>query len=162
MRKVSRLMLATIAAIQGGAHSRRKVRYLKEQALVSHLYPLSTAESTGFGAYLSSINNRINFTPDNSAFDVALTGSIYSNFYDYTKPDVDSYTVAGGFELTLLWEKTKDFEYTEPDVDSYTVAGGFTVDISSYSVTYITHEKADMDSYVISGGFTLGIAITRG
>lgn len=39
MQKVSRTMLAVVAAIQSGAHTRRKPKYIKEQALVSGLYP---------------------------------------------------------------------------------------------------------------------------
>lgn len=38
MQKVSRTMLAVVAAIQSGAHTRRKPKYIKEQALVSYLY----------------------------------------------------------------------------------------------------------------------------
>lgn len=40
MRKVSRSMLATIAALQSGAHTRRKVRYIRERAMLSNMYPL--------------------------------------------------------------------------------------------------------------------------
>lgn len=38
-------MLSVMAAIQSGAHTRRKPRYIKEQALVSFLYPITTRES---------------------------------------------------------------------------------------------------------------------
>lgn len=45
MQKVSRAMLAVVAAIQSGAHTRRKPKYIKERALVSSIYPIRATES---------------------------------------------------------------------------------------------------------------------
>lgn len=60
MRKVSRSMLATLAALQSGAHTRRKVKYLREQALVSGLYPYFYEETiSGAVAFAGGILRKV-------------------------------------------------------------------------------------------------------
>lgn len=162
MRKVSRSMLAVVAALQSGAHTRRKVRYLKEQALVSDLYPLATTEITNFGAYISSVNSRVNFDVDRSFFGASLTAKVESNFFDYDESQPDMYSVSGGFELNLFWQRVKNVDYETPLSDSYPVQGGFSLSINKYKISFIDYQEPSRDLYSVQGGFTLNLTITKG
>lgn len=44
MMKVSNTMLAVVAALQSGGHTRRRTKYIREKALISNLYPLSVSD----------------------------------------------------------------------------------------------------------------------
>lgn len=70
MRKVSRSMLAAIAALQSGGHSRRKPDYIREVALISGPYEYSHHEivKLGFGIQSMVIKGPTQANLDSTAF----------------------------------------------------------------------------------------------
>lgn len=119
MQKVSRTMLAVVAAIQSGAHTRRKPKYIKEQALVSGLYPYFYEEtisgSVAFaGGRLFDVPNITDTINGSVAF---AGGELKSTVIDYAQPPeqiTGSVAFAGG-EL-----KSTVISYVQP---AETIAG---------------------------------------
>ena len=133
MRKVSRSMLATLAALQSGAHTRRKVRYLKEKALVSYLYPLVNDESVDFGLYLSSINNTVKFPGDALGFGLFVEGSAKTSLYQYNHTPGSIYNAVGGFDVDIELVSGGSYDYSNSS-DIYQANGGFFVSIDSVKI----------------------------
>lgn len=129
MRKVSRSMLATIAALQSGAHTRRKVKYLREQALVSGLYPHLYEETISGSVWFSGgklfdvpiITDTINGSVAFAGGELIQIGPIEYIIQPEAETVAGSATFAGGELKTVVINHAQP---AETIAGSATFAGG--------------------------------------
>lgn len=163
MRKVSRSMLATLAALQSGAHTRRKVKYLREQALVSGLYPMHNLEQVqNLVAKVSSVSNDLFFpkeedgqSENSSSVSITMIGKMTTS--KKNKNFIDTYNTAGAIESAVFnVESTRKVSYIEETPDVFTSKASLEfASFNKYDVNFIN--QTYNDSY-----FNVqGIEITR-
>lgn len=152
MRKVSRSMLATIAALQSGGHSRRKVRYFKQQALVSSLYPFDFVEDVLFGAAITPHKaldaERVNFS-------AILTASLVSTLFEYEL--ADTYKASADFSASITYE-AGGAEKQHSESDSYKVSAAFNAVITKSTAQKVIISAAD--NYAAIADFTINVTIS--
>ncbi|WP_417669391.1 hypothetical protein [Pseudoalteromonas tetraodonis] len=163
MQKVSRTMLAVVAAIQSGTHTRRKPKYIKEQALVSGLYPMHNLEQVqNLVAKVSSVSNALFFpreedgqSENSSSVSITMTGKMTTS--KKNKNLIDTYNTAGAIESAVFTvEGTREVSYIEetPDIFTSKASLEFT-SFNKYDVNFIN--QTYNDSYFNGQG----IEITR-
>jgi len=161
MQKVSRTMLAVLAAIQSGAHTRRKPKYIKEQALVSGLYPYFYEETiSGAVAFAGGkLFDAPNIT-DTINGSVAFAGGELIQFgpIEYTiQPEtVSGNTVFAGGTLAV-YDPEEDIEYAvnaEVTAGVTTFAGG---ELKIVLVSYSNYEAELTTGVVAFAGGALEI-----
>lgn len=159
MRKVSRSMLATIAALQSGGHSRRKVKYLREQALVSLVYPSSISDTSSLTASIEGINKSEHSIKDASIFGVSFSGSVKSSRVDFQGP-ADCYSVGFDFDIEIEHSKTRRVSYGG-GVDYFGVNVDFDIEIDKHSISRVG-KIAGPDYFVVGLNFSVDITLIRG
>lgn len=153
MRKVSKTMLAVIAAIQSGAHTRRKPKYIREQALVSGLYPLPYSDSAYFGAKVSSVANQTKTEPDQSVFGLELMGEVANRVKNITAHD--NYSVSADFLISFTNITTREIGIAADD--NYFTSGDFIFEFSRYSINYI-NLTPEIETQLLTANFSLAIS----
>lgn len=152
MQKVSRTMLAVVAAIQSGAHTRRKVRYVRQQALVSSLYPFGFVEDALINA---TITHPKVLDADHAHFSTVLTASLVSTLFEYEL--ADAYKASADFSASISYVAGMgDKQYSESD--SYKASAAFDVAITKLTTQKVMTSAAD--NYVASADFTLNVTVS--
>lgn len=155
MRKVSNTMLAVVAAIQSGAHTRRKPKYIREQALVSNLYPFQVSDPTGVSAYFGDSSNSTHDQVNNIY--ATFSGVLRSSLVDLvSKENDDIYDTKTNFNIDINYQSTS---YKELVVDNeiYHSITSFNLTVSKYSINFVDIQPAAPDLYESVTGFNLAI-----
>ena len=147
------------------ATSRRKTIYIRQQALVSQLYPVFSDESFTVS---SKIVQEGKIEPPYEDFFTTGAGLLSGGFVKsstlyYTIPDTDTYGNLAGTILTGGIIKSTAIRYdsspydtdTYGDMSSAILAGGIikTVAIRYNSTTYDTDTYGSMSAMILTGGF---------
>lgn len=164
MRKVSRLMLATIAAIQGGAHSRRKVMYLKEQVLVSHLYPLLSqhelkpnSSSHLSGRFLGSIS----LASQNVEFSTSVSTLVRSVLFElHAEGDLATYSANSEISITQQGIQQVYVGKADSDPDIINMTASSSITMSHYQVVFNT-VNAGTESVVYMAQSNITITVNQ-
>lgn len=144
MQKVSRTMLAVVAAVQSGMHTRRKPKYIKEQALVSYLYPLRELERSKFNCRYDKVMLASRNELDRASTKFSFEGEIRNSKVEIHQ-SIDSYAPSTVFEANMTKESVGgpiDIDYG----DSYYPSLTFEAVVTSYSITDVLI-NIDSDSY---------------
>lgn len=153
MRKVSNTMLAVIAALQGGAHTRRKPLYLQEGVLVSHLYPIDARDRSSVYVYCNTNNHKRRV--DVSAVSVVVDAEIFSSKKLY---DLGVSAFDGGVDFSIDATLVRSQDAALNIISKKTVTVGFDIDLQiKRPVDVETIAKGD---YAASVAFL--IDITKG
>lgn len=157
MMKVSNTMLAVIAALQSGTHTRRKARYLKEEALVSGLYPIEIGDDS---SVLASVPYSLSFkeiNSDRSVLSAGLVGEVRSSnvTLDRVLENIDYGVGISGFEIDVVRQEIVELDYLSKDDVFYSI-GISAFNIDRYSVNFSTIEPGKEDvAYSISASINL-------
>ncbi|WPJ21793.1 hypothetical protein [Pseudoalteromonas phage vB_Pun_Y3] len=158
MRKVSRSMLATIAALQSGVHSRRKIKYVREKALVSHLYPIHTVHSIKAshavvvgGLFLGRVKaGEFN----HASGGVYIEASKRRVLYDI-KADLDSATYMPSALISLAHKGAVEHAINSIDITSYQPSA--TLTLNCYEVNFISLEENKIADYRVSASLIIRV-----
>lgn len=167
MRKVGDTMLATLAALQSGIHTRRKPRYIKEQALVSHLYPLiSTQELSvstdwvGGGKFLGAVKfNSVNHKNSNIAIEANLRRTLF-NIFMKDHADIAEYSASAYLEISHSGSKDVDVDTREVGVETANYTATADISLSHYAVTYVSIEIPDTDVVTYNASASITVKVT--
>lgn len=144
MRKVSRSMLATLAALQSGAHTRRKVKYLRKEVIASYLYPLRELERSKFNYRYDNVMLVSRNELDRASTKFSFEGEIRNSKVEIHQ-SIDSYAPSTVFEANITKESVGGPIHIDYG-DSYYPSLTFEAVVASYSITDVII-NIDSDSY---------------
>lgn len=167
MQKVSRTMLAVVAAIQSGAHTRRKPKYIKEQALVSLLYPLISAQElsvstnlVGGGKFLGAVKfSSVNHKNSNIAIEANLRRTLF-NFFMKDPVDAAEYSASAYLEISHSGSRDVDIDTREIGVETANYTATADISLSHYAVTYVSIEIPDTDAVIYNASASITVKVT--